>query len=137
MFSGPIEDRLAIRELNDTYSDAVLRRDPADWGACWAADAHWELMGMAVEGREAIVGLWTQAMGGFSAVSFICVPSSIEVIGQRAAGRCQTHEIMALADGTTRAVGGRYDDEYVKQDGRWLYASRKFRIVAEYDPKET
>ena len=31
-FSGPIEDRLAIRELMDIYSDAVNQRDTALWG---------------------------------------------------------------------------------------------------------
>lgn len=33
MFSGPMEDRMAIRELHDSYCDAVLRKDPEDWGA--------------------------------------------------------------------------------------------------------
>ena len=37
---------------------------------------------------------------------------------------------------TTRAVGGLYEDEMVKVDGRWLYAKRVYRIIAEYQPKE-
>jgi uncharacterized protein (TIGR02246 family) len=136
MFTGPIEDRLAIRELNDSYSDAVLRVDAQSWGACWTEDAHWELMGTPVDGRAAIVGLWSQAMAGFASVSFVSSPSAIEVDGDRATGRCQTHEIMVLADGNSRVVGGRYDDEYVKRDGKWFYASRKFNIVAEYRAKD-
>lgn len=38
--------------------------------------------------------------------------------------------------GTIRAVGGLYEDEMVKVDGRWLYAKRVYRIVVEYQPTE-
>ena len=51
-FSGPLEDQLAIRSLHDSYVDAVFRRDPHDWGANWAIDGRWNLMGTTVEGRD-------------------------------------------------------------------------------------
>jgi uncharacterized protein (TIGR02246 family) len=136
MFKGPLEDRIAIRELHETYADAVVRADAEDWGKVWTEDAHWNLMGMAVDGREAIVTLWKQAMGGLDAVSFHCVPSMIDVDGDRATGRCQTQEYMKVKDGTTRAIGGLYEDEMIKRDGAWLYSKRVFRVVAEYQPKE-
>lgn len=136
MFTGPIEDRLAIRELHDIYSDAVMRQDPKDWGATWTQDAHWDLMGTPVDGREAIVGLWTQAMGAFEAVSFLSVPASVEIDGDHATGRCQTHEILLMLDGTSRIVGGRYDDEFVKVNGQWLYSKRVFKIHAEYQAED-
>lgn len=134
MFKGPLEDRIAIRELHETYADGVVRASAKDWGKVWTEDAHWNLMGTAVDGREAIVALWSQAMGGFEAVSFHCIPSAIEITGDRATGRCQTQEYMKLKDGSTRAIGGLYEDEMVKLDGQWLYAKRVFRIVAEYNP---
>jgi len=31
-FTGPMEDRLAIRELHDSYGDAVFRADGDEWG---------------------------------------------------------------------------------------------------------
>jgi len=37
-FTGPFEDRLAIRELVDSYGDAVARNDAQAWGANWAED---------------------------------------------------------------------------------------------------
>ena len=40
-FTGPAEDRLAIRELVDSYGDAVYRHDAQAWGANWAEDAVW------------------------------------------------------------------------------------------------
>ena len=55
-------DEHAICRLIDAYSDAVFRRDASDWGACWADDSVWFLMGTEVRGKAAIVGLWEQAM---------------------------------------------------------------------------
>ena len=136
MFSGPIEDRLAIRELNDTYGDGVVRIDAETWGSVWADDAHWNLMGHEVNGKEAIVGFWTQAMTGFEAVSFSCVPAAIEIDGDTATSRVQTQEIMKMADGTTRVVGGLYEDKLAKTGGDWRFTSRIFKIVAEYNPQE-
>ena len=136
MFKGPLEDRIAIRELQETYADAVVRADADDWGKVWTADARWDLMGTKVDGREAIVAFWKQAMSGLDAVSFQCMPSSLEITGDRASGRCQTQEYLKVKDGTTRAVGGLYTDKMVRQDGVWLFSERIYRIVAEFQPKE-
>jgi uncharacterized protein (TIGR02246 family) len=136
MFTGPLEDRVAIQELNGTYSDGVVRADAETWATVWAEDAHWSLMGMEVDGRDAIVAMWKGAMGGLDAVSFHCVPCMIAVDGDRAASRVQTQEIMLTKDGKTRLVGGLYEDELAKRDGRWLFTSRTFRVVAEYNPEE-
>lgn len=130
MFSGPIEDRLAIRELHDSYCDAVLRTDPDDWGALWTEDAVWSLMGTEVVGRENIVNLWNGAMSQFDAVSFLGIPGSLQVTGDTASGRYQTHEIL-VENGEPRIAGGRYDDEFVKIDGQWLYSKRIFNVVAQ------
>lgn len=130
MFSGPIEDRLAIRELHDSYCDAVLRTDPDDWGALWTEDAVWSLMGTEVVGRENIVNLWNGAMSAFDAVSFLGIPGSLEITGDTATGRYQTHEIL-VENGEPRIAGGRYDDEFVKIDGQWLYSKRIFNVVAQ------
>jgi hypothetical protein len=42
-FTGPNEDRLAIRELIDTYADATNLRDAELWGSLFDEDARWEL----------------------------------------------------------------------------------------------
>ena len=130
MFSGPLEDRIAIRELHDSYCDAVLRKDPNDWGALWTEDAVWSLMGTEVVGRENIVNLWNGAMSAFDAVSFLGIPGSLEVTGNTASGRYQTHEIL-VENGEPRIAGGRYDDEFVKINGQWLYSKRIFNVVAQ------
>lgn len=136
MFKGPLEDRVAISELHQTYADAVVRIDAEDWGKVWAEDARWSLMGMETEGREAIVAFWKQAMSALESVSFHCIAAMTVVDGDTAIGRCQTQEILTNKDGSTRMLGGLYEDTMVKQNGQWLYSSRSFRIVGEYNPSK-
>lgn len=126
-FSGPAEDVAAIRALHDRYADAVNRRDADAWGALWAEDAAWDLMGTRVEGRAAIVGLWQGAMAGFAFVGFFSQLGAVAVAGDRADGRVWTHEVLEGPDGERRPLG-RYDDLYVKRDGAWLFAERRFSL---------
>jgi ketosteroid isomerase-like protein len=128
-FSGPMEDQIAIRNLHDSYVDAVFRRDPNDWGANWAIDGRWHLMGTTVEGRDAIVGMWNGAMAGFAFVAFFCQPASIEVTGDTAVGRTFTHEVLEMSDGEIRRPVGRYDDVFIKASGRWLYQERIYSML--------
>ncbi|WP_073973427.1 nuclear transport factor 2 family protein [Erythrobacter donghaensis] len=132
MFTGPLEDRVAIQELNGTYADGVVRIDADTWASVWAEDAHWDLMGHQTEGKDAIVAFWNGAMSGLEAVSFHCVPCMIEVTGKTAKSRVQTQEILKPKEGKARHVGGLYEDELKKIDGRWLFTSRTFKIVAEF-----
>ncbi len=134
MFSGPMEDRLAIRELHETYGDGVVRFDKETWGSVWADDADWDFMGMELKGRDAIVDVWLGAMANFDAVSFQCIPASIEVDGDKATSRCQTQEVLKGKDGSTRMLGGLYTDELERRDGQWVYTKRAFQVIAEYNP---
>ncbi len=100
-FSGPAKDVAAIRALHDCGGDAVSRRAAEAWGALWAWDAGWDVMGTRVEGRGAIVGLWTQAMAGF-ALSPVSMRKSHRV---RPAGRRAVAPAAArMADGWRDAV---------------------------------
>lgn len=132
MFTGPLEDRVAIQELNGTYADGVVRIDSGTWASVWAEDADWDLMGHQTKGKQAIVAFWNGAMSGLEAVSFHCVPCMIEVTGNTAKSRVQTQEILKPKEGKARHVGGLYEDELAKIDGRWLFTRRTFRIIAEF-----
>jgi uncharacterized protein (TIGR02246 family) len=126
-----MSDADAIRALNDAYVDAVNRRDADDWGALWAEDAVWDLMGTKVEGREAIVALWQQAMAGYEFVGFFGQTGPVMVSGDRAEARVWTHEVLVPVGGEERRPLGRYDDSYVKRDGRWFFATRRFQLRRE------
>ncbi|PEQ14436.1 DUF4440 domain-containing protein [Novosphingobium sp. PC22D] len=131
-YSGPIEDRIAIRELLETYADAVTRRDPDAWGATWADDGEWSLPDYpelgTTRGREAIVAMWVEAMKSYPGIMFEAWPGSIEVDGDRATLRSYTAEVYDQ-DGTTFRDRGLYEDTCVKVGGRWLFKSRSFRNI--------
>lgn len=128
-FIGSTEDLAAIRALIDSYSDAVFRRDAQDWGACWAEDARWSLMGTKVDGRDAIVAMWVQAMDGFSFVAFFSQAGAIEIEGDRATGRVWTHEVLEDRDGKCTRPVGFYDDAYVRTPEGWRFASRSYTML--------
>ena len=66
--SGPLEDRLMIRELVESYNDAVMRFDGDAWAANWTDDATWVLAGMGeFTGKANFYPVWQGAMSGFSA----------------------------------------------------------------------
>ena len=81
MFQGDVADRLAIRELIERYSGAVMVLDAQAWKDCWAPDAVWRLRGAEIVGREAITATWSKAMAAFSGVTFLAVPGAITVEG--------------------------------------------------------
>ena len=52
-FSGPLEDRLAIRDLMGAYADATFQQDVEAWLACFT-----EVGAIEVEGAQATARAW-------------------------------------------------------------------------------
>ena len=128
--SGPVEDRLAIRELVESYNDAVMRFDAEAWGANWTDDAVWNLPGAGdMVGKATIVGAWQQAMSAFSFVGFFASAGPIVVDGSNATGTWYQQEFLHQKDGGKRTITGKYTDTYVRADGRWFFAKRIYEIL--------
>ena len=134
MFSGAVEDRLSIRELIDTYADAVMRSDAVAWGATWAEDAVWRLHHGDIIGRDNIVDAWTKAMAGYRSVAFYAHPGGIEVTGDQAAAHSYTLEWLTPVTGEPRRQSGRYDDVLTRRDNRWAFQSRRFTLMKDPQP---
>jgi ketosteroid isomerase-like protein len=133
--SGPLEDRIAIRELVESYNDAVMRFDPVDWGANWAEDGVWSLPGRGeVKGRDKIVPFWTAVMGAIEVDGFFASAGTITVTGDTAHATWYQQEFLrdkptdAATTVIRRFVIGEYTDDYVKQSGRWFFAKRVYTV---------
>ena len=126
MFVGSEADRLAIRELLDSYSDAVMRRDRDGWGSLWAEQAIWRFRNSEVSGRAAILEHWSRAMDGFENLWFAAFPGSIVVDGDSAEMRSNTFEYLMPKDGPPRLQAGVYLDRLIREDGRWVFVERHF-----------
>lgn len=132
--SGPLEDRLAIRELVESYNHAVMRFDAADWASNWAPDGVWSLPGRGeVQGRDTIVETWKQAMSAFTVEGFFASGAVITVDGDHAEGVWYQQEFLRSPDGVTRFIIGEYNDRYVKTDGRWFIARRAYALRAAHE----
>jgi uncharacterized protein (TIGR02246 family) len=128
--TGPLEDRLAIRELVDSYNDAVMRFDGEAWKSNWADDATWTLPGAGdVTGIDNIHGAWQAAMAAFSFVGFFASAGPIVVDGDTATATWYQQEFLHQKDGEKRNITGKYSDEYVKRDGRWYFQKRVYEIL--------
>ena len=128
--SGPVEDRLAIRELVESYNDAVMRFDADAWAANWTDDATWSLPGMGdVKGKVTFVPMWQQMMAGFSFVGFFASAGPIVVNGDTAHGTWYQQEFLHQKDGAKRVITGHYEDDYVKRGGRWYFSRRVYKVL--------
>lgn len=128
-FAGPWQDQIAIRALNECYADAVFRRDAQAWGLCWAEAANWHLMGSTFTGRAAIVAAWEKAMAGFPFAAFFVQQGALLIEPDSATGTVYTHEVLENLQGELLRPVGRYDDRYIKQAGRWLFAERRYTML--------
>lgn len=142
-FTGPFEDRIAIRELMNTHAHGVMSQDPEIWGSIWADDARWELpeypdLGV-LEGKETIVNNWIESMKVYGTskmqkpMVYFMEPGAIEVDGDTATSTGYTHEVYEDPhnDGQLVRGTGRYDDRLEKREGQWLFTYRAYRIIHE------
>ena len=139
-FTGPIEDRTAIRELMDTHAHGVMTRDAELWATIWADDAQWELpdypdLGVFT-GKDVIVSGWVESMKHYGLdnctkpMIYFMQPGSIEVDGDRAHAVAYTIEIYDDPATNKRIhTTGRYTDELRKIDGEWKFTRRSYRTV--------
>jgi AcrR family transcriptional regulator len=128
--TGPAT-QLALRQLVDRYCDAVLRRDTAAWAATWTDDATWDLGGGALEGREAVVAAWEQAMAGFDWV-VQAAPTLVLEVDEAAGtgtGRVTVEERFQRADGRRGILLGVYHDRYRRTADGWRFAARRLQVV--------
>lgn len=140
-YYGPLEDRIALRELLEAYSDSVSQRDGEGWAATWldSDECIWLLPSMAewaqFTGKKTIVEEWYKMMVQFHGpleapwpISFITIPGSIRVDGDIAYVRSYTTEQFVDAHGDTIETKGEYDDVCVKANGQWFFKSRKWML---------
>jgi len=133
-FTGPMEDRLAIRELYDSYADAGSRGDRASWLNCFAEDARWKTHYFDLEGHDAIGAKYDEIMGDVTDTVFFVQIGSIEIDGDIARVRMQQDESLLMSNGSTYDLVGEYNDLCIKRDGRWWFKDKVYLVKREKLP---
>jgi ketosteroid isomerase-like protein len=131
-------DRLAIRELFDAYAHCADRRDAKGQMALFTPDTRFlvymdrgsDQPTQELNGRESLAPVFDQ-LNTYQATMHFNGQSTVVLDGDRAAGEsyCIAHHLYE-ADGqrTLMVAHIRYIDEFVKQNGRWLFAERKLMV---------
>ncbi len=121
----PTSDESALIALSLEYADAVRARDAERWGATWAEDARWILDGgRDVEGRDAIVEMWSTSMAKYTEVVQMYQACTFDIDGDEASGRCEFQELNERADGGRHVLAGHYTDTYRRTADGWRFTSR-------------
>lgn len=136
--------RVAVRDLVDAYAQGVDRRDSSGVAGLFTEDGLLvvprppDQLSPVLErrGREAIERA-LQGLDRFVATMHAVVAHSVAMDGERATGEtsCMAHHVRREPAGAVDEMWAiRYQDAYVHEGGRWLFASRHLWIdwIAEH-----
>jgi hypothetical protein len=119
-----IEDRLDIGQLPIRYAIAVDERDVDSWVALFVPDIQ---LGRDSRGREALRRFITPKLRWFYRSVHQIVGHRVELLGSDIArGHVYCRAEHEVADRWI-VMAIRYDDEYRKVDGEWLFSRRRER----------
>ena len=79
-----------------------------------------------MRGRDNIRKTWEGAMAGFPFAVYLVQPANDEVNGDKGTCRSYVTEILSTTDGTSFRVYGCYNDEVIREDGKWVFKSRRY-----------
>jgi ketosteroid isomerase-like protein len=132
-------DRLAIRELIETYAHCADRRDAKGQMALFTADTHFVVYmnakdptpSMDLHSREALAPVFAD-LNQYAATTHFVGQSTIFTLEEtRATGEAYTLAHHVTVDGAKRHLmlaSLRYLDAFVKTDGVWLFAERQLYV---------
>ena len=131
MNTGPVEDRLAIRELMETFAVGAMHTDTEVWGSTWAEEGSWKLPSMdaPAKGKADILATFAEKMAYVEFMSMISFPADLVIEGDKAHGKSYCRELIFPKGGGQKVVVGYFDDQYVKRDGRWYFLSRVYNVI--------
>lgn len=133
-FTGPREDREAIRDLYASYSDASACADVDQFLSCFVENGQWNTHIFSRCGKAELRAQWNELWTGFDKVGFLSEIGSIEVNGDSASCRCTAREIIRLKTGGIYKLIGQYRDQLVRENGSWLFLQRDYEPIVEEPP---
>jgi uncharacterized protein (TIGR02246 family) len=126
-----VEDELAIRRVLVEYAATQDAHDYAGYAALFSKDGEWVNGKSVHKGREAILKMLVDLYGtpppGYvnSESYHITSNPQIDLHGDRATVRSRHLLVMRGPGGApTPALAGRYEDEFIREDGKWKILRR-------------
>jgi SnoaL-like domain len=130
-----LADRLAIRELIETYACCADRRDAKGWMALFASDVHFAVYmnrqdakpSEELHSRDALGPIWAHFTQYDSTTHFIGQSALFTLSNVRATGEAYVLAHHITVNGTGRQLNLasiRCNDTFVKVDDVWLFSER-------------
>ncbi|MDN3496687.1 nuclear transport factor 2 family protein [Planococcus sp. APC 4015] len=132
-----LRDELEIRDLSHRYARALDRDDAAAWRALFSSDVAFQ-SGDSVRGLEDVLRIPGDQLGRYRKTLHSVTTQNIVLDGTTASGEvyCIAHHIYEDFHQNERFPFDlshnfliRYDDDYAREDGRWVFTRR--RIITE------
>ncbi|MEX3014023.1 nuclear transport factor 2 family protein [Gymnodinialimonas hymeniacidonis] len=122
-----------IRGLASLFADAANRVDADQFASLWLEDSVWQIgppIDKTFEGRSEIV----QAFKGLLLKQwefFVQMPNAhvINIEANQATARSYVNEIARAKDGTTNFNLAVYFDELVRDEEKWKFKRRDYRVL--------
>jgi uncharacterized protein (TIGR02246 family) len=125
------EDTLAIQRVITDYAELLDARDFEGYAALFARDGTWQTGRTVRHGpaeiRAMLVGLFGPTPKGFVNGSDYHLVSNIEVDVDGDHAKARSRHLMMTRDKTghpTPTLAGYYEDDFVREDGRWKILHR-------------
>lgn len=133
-----MEDRLAIRELVDNYAYCADSRNAQGQMSLFTEDTNFEVYydpksgtpSQVMSSRADLFPVFDN-LNSYNATMHFNGQSTIRLNGENATGTtyCMAHHLTFENDKQKLMVAAiRYEDKFVKQDGKWLFAERKLLV---------
>lgn len=123
----PIERLLARAEISDLIASYCINFDDQNWeefAKLWADDAAFLVEDHAFEGKQAVLDFLTSCLPeGYISKHMISTPL-IELADDGLSARART-DVVWIDANFRNAIVGRYNDEIVKQNGKWKFLRRE------------
>lgn len=127
-----IEDEAAIKRLVDTFSNLADRKDIDTQVMLFTDDATVQSWvdgkpAPALKGRNELAKAFSGFLAQFTTVYHINGQQSVTINGDEATGTAYCLVVLiSKTEGKAvhRTIGVRYDDRYVRENGKWLIADR-------------
>jgi SnoaL-like domain len=132
-------DRLAVRELVETYAHCADRRDAKGQMALFTSDTHFvvymnakdPMPSQELNSREALASVFADLNKYDATTHFVGQSTIFTLTAERATGEayCLAHHI-TVDNGNRRLMLAslRYLDTFVKIDRTWLFAERRLYV---------
>ena len=128
-------DRLAIRELVESYAYSADRRDAKGQMALFTADTHFVVYmdakdpkpSQELHSRDALAPVFDDLNKYAATMHFLGQSTILTLTSERGTGEayCMAHHLIVEGGKRNLMVAAlRYSDTFVKKDGEWLFAER-------------